>query len=514
MLIQFFPNGRGGGSGPIEYLTARTVLAYDENRDLIRDAEGKPETVVRNPLPDVLRGNADQMIDLIDACPHKLSYRAGVISFASQDAPSDEEQREIMDRFEELAFAGLDHDQYACLWVRHTHEERVELHFCTPRMELESGRSLNIAPPGYERAFDSLRDLANKQHGWADPLERSRQQEVQHVTEAPDRVAGRDELHGWILDQISMGLIEDRPGLLDRLQEVGFEVPRAGKQYITVKDPETDERWRLRGEIFHEEWRAEPSVERATDGGTGRDQEEPRRLDALTVGELEERYQQHCERRAVYNRERYQVIRDDAEAPAHAGSDARDAVPAALDTDGDGDLPDGGDGLRDGRREHGVEPEELPLLSPWDRGGQPSERDVPAAAEPSGAAEDLHHRGGKSTLHPHRGGMIDGDDGHGERAAWLRRAADESLAGLREGVARLRDTLERQDRAATGWLGRVRERALGLSDRLERSVGWLADRRDELRTGLEGLREKLGSSESRREAAEQSLKESDRGHTH
>ena len=78
------------------------------------------------------------MIDLIDACPHKWSYRAGVISFASQDAPSDDEQREIMDRFEELAFAGLDYDQYACLWVRHTHEERVELHFCTPRMELES----------------------------------------------------------------------------------------------------------------------------------------------------------------------------------------------------------------------------------------------------------------------------------------------------------------------------------------------------------------------------------------
>ncbi len=47
-----------------------------------------------------------------------------------------------MDRFEELAFAGLDPDGYDMLRVRHSHEGRIELHFCTPRMELESGKSL------------------------------------------------------------------------------------------------------------------------------------------------------------------------------------------------------------------------------------------------------------------------------------------------------------------------------------------------------------------------------------
>ncbi|MDG1075745.1 MAG: relaxase/mobilization nuclease domain-containing protein [Planktotalea sp.] len=63
------------------------------------------------------------------------------------------------------AFAGLDPTQYDVLWVRHNHEDRVELHFCTPRLELSSGRSLNIAPPGYEKAFDSLRDVMNQRHG-------------------------------------------------------------------------------------------------------------------------------------------------------------------------------------------------------------------------------------------------------------------------------------------------------------------------------------------------------------
>jgi hypothetical protein len=58
-----------------------------------------------------------------------------------------------MDRFEELAFASLDGDQYSCLWVRHTQEDRVELHFCIPRMEFHSGRSPNIASPGYEQGL-------------------------------------------------------------------------------------------------------------------------------------------------------------------------------------------------------------------------------------------------------------------------------------------------------------------------------------------------------------------------
>ena len=35
MLIKFFPNGRGRGSGPVGYLIADQLLAYDANRDLI-----------------------------------------------------------------------------------------------------------------------------------------------------------------------------------------------------------------------------------------------------------------------------------------------------------------------------------------------------------------------------------------------------------------------------------------------------------------------------------------------
>lgn len=237
MLIKFFPNGQGRGSGPVGYLIADQVLAYDANRDLIRDADGQPTHRIRDPRPEVLRGNPDRTEALIDASSHAWTYRAGVISFAADDAPTEAQQAEVMDSFEKLAFAGLDPEQFDILWVRHSHESRVELHFCTPRLDLSSGRSLNIAPPGYQTAFDALRDLTNQTHGWADPMDAHRAQEVHPVLETPQRAKTRDEVHAWILDEISVGTITDRTSMVALMTDVGFTVPRAGKEYLTVQDP-------------------------------------------------------------------------------------------------------------------------------------------------------------------------------------------------------------------------------------------------------------------------------------
>jgi hypothetical protein len=75
MLIKFFRNGKGVGAGPVGYLVADKVLAYDDNRDLIRDADGQPMTVTREPLPEVLRGNPDRTEALIDASRNRRPDR-------------------------------------------------------------------------------------------------------------------------------------------------------------------------------------------------------------------------------------------------------------------------------------------------------------------------------------------------------------------------------------------------------------------------------------------------------
>ncbi|ERP93519.1 hypothetical protein Q669_01365 [Labrenzia sp. C1B10] len=177
-----------------------------------------------------------------------------MIRFHQDDHPTEEQQQAVMDASDELAFAGLDRDQVDMLWVRHSHEGRVELHFCTPRMELTSGKSLNIAPPGYQKAMDALRDMLNKEHGWADPKDPARAQDTKQLPEKKLRAHGREDIQNWLEDLIVAGRISSRPDMVAALEGAGFELPRQGKTYLTVKDPDSETRWRLKGDIFHADW--------------------------------------------------------------------------------------------------------------------------------------------------------------------------------------------------------------------------------------------------------------------
>ena len=52
------------------------------------------------------------------------------------------------------------------------HSERgggAHVHVLAARCDLETGRSLNIASPGWRRTFDPLRDALNHEHGWGRP---------------------------------------------------------------------------------------------------------------------------------------------------------------------------------------------------------------------------------------------------------------------------------------------------------------------------------------------------------
>ncbi|EAQ45989.1 hypothetical protein MED193_06339 [Roseobacter sp. MED193] len=513
MIISFFSTGTGGGAAPVDYLIAREVLAYDENRNLIRDDTSKPQTKIRDPLPEVLHGNPDQTRDLIDASTNKWSYTAGVISFADSDDPSPDAQQEAIELFEALAFAGLDRDQYDCLWVRHSHEGNVELHFCTPRLELSTGKALNIAPPGHESAFSSLRDLMNKTHGWADPLDPERAREVRATIEAPTRAQGREALHDWLLDQISVGTVTDRASMIDALTDAGFDIPRASKNYITAQDPDTGERWRLKGEIFHDDWQAEPP-RREIERGPGDSTQRPRRLDGISAGELQERFQQHCDQRAAYNRDRYQVLSQrQQERIAEAERDA----PALAD---DIALGDRGADLGVDRLDRGGELALDDLFDAFGTDGTGSDTDRTRGADLADAGsrsdrnENLHDGGNTDHLHRSQGAVNDdATDSLGARFARLRRAIGDGLRNLSAGIARFGSALDERDREQSEWVGALRGAADEIASLVGRHIGRLAERGADLRDASRGLRGQFEISETRRATAERGLSEQERGHS-
>jgi Toprim-like/Relaxase/Mobilisation nuclease domain len=317
MLIKFFARGKGKGSGPVEYITR-----IDDR------ATGK----LREPAPEVIRGNPEFTQQLIDSLDFKYKYNSGVLSFAPEDAPTTEQQQKLIDSFEKYAFAGLSPDQYDILWVRHTHtgSNRVELHFVTPRVELDSGKSLNIAPPGWEQYFKPWRDYWNITNSWARPDDRTRARQFHPgnvaLIEANNLRAGlsslndpRTQLTEYITERIEAGQIKNRDDIISEFKSLGLEIPRAGENYITVLDPETNKRYRLKGGIYEKTWTVERShtkenVRRKstlTKGGGGEfsiAQNRTRERASDDPSQIQKRIRALVNKRAEYHNERYSAF--------------------------------------------------------------------------------------------------------------------------------------------------------------------------------------------------------------
>lgn len=305
MHVKFFPTGKGGGKGPTKYLTDEAI--YKDG-----------ELIVRDPLPEVLRGDVSITRSLIDSSKNEWKYTSGVIAFHADDSPTEAQQQQVMDDFERLAFAGLEPDQYNILWVRHTHEGNVELHMVTPRLELESGKALNIAPPGHSAAFDSLRDAWNYEQGWARPDDPARQKllsqnEKQRSPQLTERKKAREEITDWLMQRVESGLIKDRDDVLESLKEIG-QITRAGKDYISVKPEGFTQAIKLKGALYDEKFSAEAVRNLAAEIGS-RQSENPE-FAARAAREAREELERHVRARSEYNSKRYSG-RDNAPEQAH-----------------------------------------------------------------------------------------------------------------------------------------------------------------------------------------------------
>ena len=163
MLIKFFNRrGTAKSDGALAYLLSEAPLKYLSGS---RDRRG----VVRNPPPAVVKGHPELTRKLINQCRNKNKYTSGVISCERMISKADE--KEIIRRFERVAFTGLREHQFDSLWIRHSHLGRTELHFLVPKNELTSLKALNINPPRLrkEGLYDAFRKLTNHEFNLKDP---------------------------------------------------------------------------------------------------------------------------------------------------------------------------------------------------------------------------------------------------------------------------------------------------------------------------------------------------------
>ena len=132
------------------------------------DSAGLPR-----PGIEILRGEPGDVARVADDLSFKHKYSSAVISWAPEDAPTDAHISETLDEFERVAWAGLAPERRCWTAVLHREDSGgCHLHVLAARVDLATGRSLNIAPPRWQEDFDPLRDWLNERHGWG-PARRS-----------------------------------------------------------------------------------------------------------------------------------------------------------------------------------------------------------------------------------------------------------------------------------------------------------------------------------------------------
>lgn len=432
MIVKFHARGRGGGSGPVDYL-----LGKERNREGASVLQGKPEEVR----------------ELIDASPYAKKYTSGVLSFAEADLPAGQSEK-VMDSFERVLMPGLDKDQYSILWVEHRDKGRLELNFLIPNTELLTGKRLQ---PYYDRAdrprIDAWQTLVNGRLGLHDPnAPENRRMLVTPNTLPKTKQEAAEAITDGLVRLCVAGELKTRQDVTEALTAAGFDVVRTTKNSISIADPDGGRNIRLKGAIYEQSFEAgdglRAEIERAA--AVYRENAESR------VQRAREVCQRGTELKSVENQRRHQRPRE--------GHDRSHAVEQAeRDEYGRADVADHHHGVRAAVRqpERGaVVSGEPDSVEPG--GNRPAERDA-VEAEREDMGRDVPGRqqrtlSGTAEGSESRSGFEDGQ-----------REAERGEAG--EGVRgddRAGKTVAERVRAATAGLlakaGRVGERLRGIAE--------------------------------------------------
>uniref|UniRef100_UPI0013306178 plasmid mobilization relaxase MbeA n=1 Tax=Klebsiella pneumoniae TaxID=573 RepID=UPI0013306178 len=232
MIVKFHARGKGGGSGPVDYLLGRE-----------RNREGAT----------VLQGNPEEVRELIDATPFAKKYTSGVLSFAEKELPPGGRER-VMTSFERVLMPGLEKDQYSILWVEHQDKGRLELNFVIPNMELQSGKRLQ---PYYDRAdrprINAWQTLVNHHYGLRDPNAPENRRTLVTPNNLPKAKQEAAEAITRGLEALyHAGAIKTRQDVTEALTAAGFEVVRTTKSSISIADPEGGRNLRLKGALYEQ----------------------------------------------------------------------------------------------------------------------------------------------------------------------------------------------------------------------------------------------------------------------
>lgn len=232
MVVKFFSNKKGGSCKAIDYLL--------NEREKLGTAK-------------VLQGNPQLTKKIINSISYKQKTTVGCLSFEEKNI-SQKQKYKLMEDFENYLLPGMQ-DKYNILWVEHTDKDRLELNFVIPKIELETQKSLN---PYYHKAdlprIEKWQDLQNLQYGYSNPKDPSKARILKTDTKKIGLSQDYEQLNKLLHNLVEKGKINNRNQLIELCENNNIEIKRKGKDYLSIKLPNSKKAKRFKGSIYNEQF--------------------------------------------------------------------------------------------------------------------------------------------------------------------------------------------------------------------------------------------------------------------
>ncbi|MFC2587103.1 MAG: hypothetical protein ACFNYB_02195 [Campylobacter sp.] len=239
MLVKFFKTKNGGSIAGINYL-----LNYR----------------VKDKTAFVLKGGEAVTRQIVTAITKKQKLCMGCLSFEESDIDLNVKQK-IIDEFERLLF-GEYKERFNIIWVQHMDKCRLELNFAIPKIDIESSMAFN---PYYDKVdrplIDTWQNYVNLKFGFTDPKDPAKAHMLQGSKKELKLIKDYIELEKILTDKFINQEFTCRDDILNALKSSDIDITRIGKDYISVKLPNSKKAKRFKGDMFSEEFRDIKSME-------------------------------------------------------------------------------------------------------------------------------------------------------------------------------------------------------------------------------------------------------------
>jgi hypothetical protein len=288
MVVKFFSNKKGGSSKAINYLLNE------------REQQGTAR---------VLKGDPELTRQIINDIKFKQKTTVGCLSFEEKNI-SDDMKYQLMQDFENHLLPGME-NRYNILWVEHTDKGRLELNFVIPKIELETQKSLN---PYYHKAdlprVEKWQDLQNLKYNYSSPKDPSKQRTLQTDSKEVGLSKDYEQLDKLLHNLTEQGQINNREQLIELLKSNSIEVTRTGKDYLSIKLPESKKAKKFKGSIYDEQFTSTREIETISEKAEQRVREYNNRDTRAEQQKLARQLEIYTRQKEQKYRELYPTVRE------------------------------------------------------------------------------------------------------------------------------------------------------------------------------------------------------------